>query len=413
MSQIEVHLRQALADVADEVPADSVPPLNLLADTDNVVHLASHRGTDRRRWLAPAAAAVAVLAVTAGIAVSASLPRPPQTSDVSQRVPSYYIGTPDPVGQDGGRAAIYATGSGRQIMVVRYRRAPIPAIGATAAADGRTFVIVGSGTNSHGLSLYIARFDPATRKLKVALLSEPSLRSSDFLETLALSPDGTRLAVMFRRGESHSPRSVGQVTWVTVANLNTGVTRSWTSASGTLQQDAAGPVLSWANDDKTLAFPWLPGLRAGSSSPPHRGSGVRILDTSGLGGDLIADSRMALPFIVTKGVLTVSAGYFTPAQITPDGRHLVLGVLTSNGPEFASYSVATGKLERLFGQRTNPLSAGSVSTAPVVLWASGDGRTLVASDPPGRRQVGLGIVRGGHVTKLPQPPHISPLTSSW
>ncbi len=49
MSQIEDHLRDALTDVADEIPADGVPPLNLPADPDNVVRLAD-------RWT-PAAAA--------------------------------------------------------------------------------------------------------------------------------------------------------------------------------------------------------------------------------------------------------------------------------------------------------------------------------------------------------------------
>jgi hypothetical protein len=398
MSQIENHLRDALSDVADEIPAEGVPPLNLPAGHDDtVVSLAERRGSDRRRWLAPAAAAAAVLAVAAGIAVSAGLPRPPQTGIVSQRVPRYYIATSAPDGQ-GDRAAIYATATGRQIAVLSYHGAPIPAFGTAAAANDRTFVI--GETTANATRFYLAKFDPATREatreLSVTVLAEPTLPRPDDLQALALSPDGSRLAVLwYERGASV----------LAAVNLSTGSVRRWTSAGDAFGQ-TFGPTLSWTSDDRTLAFNWFP-------SPPHRGSGVRILDTARPGGNLIADSRMVLPFTNKDHEFAVSAGYVLPAQITPDGRHIVLGVTEFNNRRsaFASYSVATGQLERVFDRGSN--HSDRVYVPPLVRWASPDGRTLVAFGPPGRRLITLGIVRGDQVSELPEPPHIDGATASW
>lgn len=392
MSQIENHLREALTDVADEIPAEGVPPLNL-PGTDNVVQLGDRRDPRRRRWLAPAAAAAAVLVVAVGIAVSAGLPRPPQTGIVSQRVPRYYIAISDAEGQ-GGRAAIYATATGQQIALVRYGGAPILAYTATAAANDRTFVVADSTAGS--TKLYLATFDPATRKMSVAMLAEPRLPRPDALLALALSPDGSRLAVLWdERG----------VSTLAAVNLSTGGIRRWTSSGGAFGQ-TFGPTLSWASDDQTLALNWFP-------SPPRRGAGVRILDTAGPGGALIADSRIVLPFTIKSHEFAVSAGYVLPAQITPDGRHIVLGVTEFNTRRsaFASYSVATGQLERVFDRGSN--HSDRVYVPPLVRWASPDGRTLVAFGPPGRRLITLGIVRGDQVSELPLPPHIDGTTSSW
>ena len=404
MSQIENHLRDALTDVADEIPADSVPPLNLPADPDNVVRLADRWITGRRRWLAPAAAAAAVLAVVVGIAVSAGLPRPPHSIiPLSQPVPSYYIALPSPGSL--GPVGIYATKTGALVTAVRFHGDNSATL-VTAAADGRTFVIVAADKHP---TLYLARFNPTTRKAQVRALRAPILPANARVEALALSPDGTKLAVGYRANASD--RSGKHV--LVVADLKTGRTREWTSTRG---EFGLFYTVTWTADDTTLAFNWFAGWQKSQSKPLLPGSGVRLLDTALPESDLVASSRLALaykarpnPFSPKKDEATVSAGVPTAPWLTPDGKTIVLPVIKLDliHAGFARYSAATGKLERTFGNGSFD-STGSDE----ILWVSRDGRTLVVYGAAGHSGT-LGILRGEHFTPLPTPPGTDITSSGW
>ena len=405
MSQIEDHLRDALTDVADEIPADGVPPLNLPADPDNVVRLADRWDAGRRRrWLAQAAAAAAVLAVAAGIAVSASLPRPQHSIIPSpEQVPAYYIALPSPGSL--GPVGIYATKTGRLVTTVRFHGDNSATL-VTAAADGRTFVIVAAGKHP---VLYLARFNAATRKAQVRELRAPVLPAKARVEELALSPDGTKLAVGYRANVSD--RSGKHV--LVVADLKTGRTHEWSSTDG---EFGLFYTLTWAADDTTLAFNWFAGWQKSQSKPLLPGSGVRMLDTALPESDLVASSRLVLaytarpnPFSPKKDEATVSAGVPTAPWLTPDGKSIVLPVikldLTHAG--FASYSAATGKLERTFGNGLyDPTSSDEI------LWVSHDGKTLVVYGAAGHADT-LGILRGDHFRTLPTPPGTDITASGW
>jgi hypothetical protein len=404
MSQIEDHLRDALTDVADEIPANSVPPLNLPADPDNVIRLAGRWNAGRRRWLAPAAAAAAVLAVAAGIAVSASLPRPPHSSiPFSQQVPAYYIALPSPGSL--GPVGIYATKTGRLVTAVRFHGDNSATL-VTAAADGRTFVIAAAEKHP---TLYLTRFNATTRKAQVTVLRAPTLPAHARIEALALSPDGTKLAVGYRANVSD--RSGKHV--LVVADLKTGRTHEWTSNHG---EFGVFYTVTWAADDTTVAFNWFAGWQKSQSKPLLPGSGVRLLDTALPESDLVASSRLALaytakanPFSPKKEEATVSTGVPTAPWLTPDGKTIVLPVikLDLSHAGFASYSAATGKLERTFGNGPyDPTSSDEI------LWVSADGKTLVVYGAAGHPDT-LGILRGDHFRSLPTPPGIIGTSSAW
>jgi Tol biopolymer transport system component len=404
MSQIENHLRDALTDVADEIPADGVPPLNLPDDPDNVIRLAGRWDTVRRRWLAPAAAAAAILAVATGIAVSAALPRPPHsTIPSSQQVPAYYIALPSPGSL--GPVGIYATRTGRLVTTLRFQGDNSATL-VTAAANGRTFVIVTAGKHP---TLYLARFNGATRTAQVRVLHAPTLPAHARVEALALSPDGTKLAVGYRANVSD--RSGKHV--LVVTDLKTGQTRDWTSARG---EFAFFYTVTWAADDATLAFNWFEGWQKSQSKPLLPGSGVRLLDTARPGSDLVASSRLALaytakpnPFSPKKDEATVSAGVPAAPWLTPDGKTIVFPVIKLDliHAGFASYSAATGKLERTFGNGSyDPTSSDEI------LWVSRDGKTLVVYGAAGHADT-LGILRGDHFRSLPTPPGTLITSSGW
>lgn len=405
MSQIEDQLRDALTDVADEIPADSVPPLNLPSDNGKVVRLADHWDSGRRRrWLAPAAAAAAVLAVTIGIAVTAALPRPPVSRGPnSQQVPAYYIALPAPGSL--GPIGIYATKTGHLVTRVRFHGDSTASL-VTAAANGGTFAIVAGQRHPN---LLIARFSSKLRMVAVSALSALAFPANARIEALALSPDGTKLAVGFR-GDVRD-RSGKHV--LDVIDLKTGQVRTWTSAHGEI---GVFYTLSWAADDTTLAFNWFAGWQTSQSKPLLPGSGVRLLDTAGPARDLMASSRLALPYTVRpnpfspkKDEATVSAGVVTAPWLTPDGKTIVLPVikLDLKHAGFASYNAATGKVERAFGN--GPYDPTGTEQ---ILWVSRDGQTLVVYGAAGHPGT-LGVLRGGHFRSLPTPLAADLTNSGW
>ena len=74
---------------------------------------------------------------------------------------------------------------------------------------------------------------------------------------------------------------------------------------------------------------------------------------------------------------------------------------------FASYSAATGKLERTFGNGLyDPTSSDEI------LWVSHDGKTLVVYGAAGHADT-LGILRGDHFRTLPTPPGTDITASGW
>ena len=482
--EITERVRAAARAAADTVTPDSVPPLRLPSDRPSRARRRSRAFASAwGRWLAPMAAAAAIVAVavamvTVGRTVTdrtggpapSSRPGPvrsgppPSSYVAAGRVPRYYVsieshGNPN---FNSSYAVVRATATGAALEVVAPPTGQT-VVAATAAADDRTFMLdtqpfAGANSNAN------QNFEPRTfRELRLSpggsILSLSTLSVSvpggQLMTGFALSPDGSKLAIAV---QPDSNKRKPDLTEVKVITLATGATRTWT-ANGTIgfgPDDARS--LSWAADERTLAFDW-------EGSGPGIHTGVWLLDLSAGGGSLLADSREAVTLIsqaslgatpVPSATVSLSVSPTGPAQatvtfsaagdwattptaspspsasptrqpatpptcqedsiITPDGSRIVCGAIGEvdeqarlNGglpgasfqrgaeTEFIEYSTATGKVARILGHWT----FGKVGALSVeVLWSNASGSVLIGviPDSSGGR---VGVISGNEFTPLP------------
>ena len=483
---IEDRLRAATRAAASTVTPDSVPPLRLAPDRS------SHSRAGSRafahvwgRWLAPMAAAAAVVAVAAAMVVvgrtvdhhsggtgpsPSSRPGPVRTGPpissyvASGRVPRYYFsieshGNPN---FNPSYAVVRATATGATLGIY------VPAVGKTVAAvtadaHDRTFVLdeqpwVNPNSNANQSfeprRFYLLTLDSGGHI--AALNPVPvSVPGGQLMTGFALSPDGKKLAIAVQPDNNKREPDLTEVKVVTLA---TGATRTWT-ASGTIgfgPDDARS--LSWAADERTLAFDW-------EGNGPGVHTGVWLLDLFAGGSSLLADSREAVTLLNQASLgttplpsasaslsvsptgpeqaavtfSTVGGGAATPTPspspsasptrqpatpptcqedsiITPDGSTIVCGAiaevderdrLNSGIPaaspqrgavtEFIEYSAATGKVARILGHwKFGKVGALSVE----VLWSDASGSVLIGviPDSGGGR---VGVISGNEFTPLP------------
>jgi hypothetical protein len=476
--EIEDRVRAAARAAADTVTPDSVRPLRLAPE-----HPFRARAGSRSlasvwgRWLAPAAAAAAVVAVAVamvlvgqtahhsprGSAAPFSEPPgpvragPPIASYVaSGRVPRYYVsieshGNPN---FNPSYAVVRATATGAAIET--YEPASGKTVTAvTADAHDRTFVLdeqpwVNPDSNANQSfeprTFYLLSLDASghIRALNPVPVSVPG---GQLMTGFALSPDGRRLAIAVQPDNNNREPNLTEVTVITLAS---GATRTWT-ANGTIgfgPDDARS--LSWAADERTLAFDW-------EGNGPGVHTGVWLLDLSSGGSSLLADSREAVTLIdqaslgatplpsataslsgpaqATVTFSTAGGGTATPTPspsasasparqpattptcqedsiITPDGSTIVCGAIAEvdghrGSPvvnpqrgaetEFIEYSTASGKVARILGHWTFD-RVGALSVE--VLWSNASGSLLIGviPDSGGGR---VGVISGNQFTLLP------------
>src|SRR5262249_32421701 len=141
----EDELRAALTMLERHAPsADAVLRAVRAADRSRRLPGLVRRGAGPRRWpgwLAPVAAAAAVVAVIIGsLAISGVILRrpvgPANSSAVFAKVPRYFVATPDPVSP--GRAVVGATATGAVLGTVAPPQPHTEFKGVAAAGDGRT-----------------------------------------------------------------------------------------------------------------------------------------------------------------------------------------------------------------------------------------------------------------------------------
>jgi hypothetical protein len=453
MSSLDESLRDAFRGIADEIPADALPPLILPPRRRRrhgpIVRGARPPGPRRTRvWLAAASSAVVVAAVIAaatGIAgglngrqsqdrlqagvsptragqpittVTASAsatppPRPP--GDVA--VPAYYVALTQPRAvfhpDERTYAVVRATMAGTVIATVTAPRPYTAFTEITAAADDRSWVlsaqkITSDRSATQPTRLFVLHVNPATRtaalRARLTPLPLSYLPAGSQAWKLALSPDGTRLAVAVAANTKAISTGAKQLQ---VVDLVTGTRRLYsgkTGCSGCVPAalglgfgiSAEDGWLSWAADDRTLAFSW-----SGTDV-----NNVRLLNTAAPGTSLLANSRLAVTAPQGPG------SYWLEVLLTADGKTIVAAKgITKHRPggglsvraELLRFSAATGKL------------AGVLSDVSVhvdyeqVLWASDSGSTLVVTGL--RNGPGAGILRGGHYTAIPWSTRT--LTAAW
>ena len=447
MTRTEDLLRAATQRAAAQIHSDSITPLDpatLAAPRRRDGSYPEARGPRLRpklgRPLAAAAAVTAVIGLSVGLhstlggAAAASKSTVPGSSGngpaaSSGTVPVYYAaltGTTQPWDGHPFDITIRSTTTGSVLATV----APpsgYGTFGMVAPGQNDDEFIVGAQpwqpvSNSHytdnndsaPVTLLMLHFDPATHAVSLGPLPGPKVSLSG-LDGVALSPDGTQLAV----AAQVSPDELG----LDVYSLTGGGVRTWSlsgaqASVGFFGTNGAGGMdtLWWRSDGQTLAFDWA--ASDGSVSE------VRLLDTSQPGGSLLADSRaiFTLSSVPAGGhfyctdVLVPSpdtatftcagelwptapaGGEPSPASTSPVSPSP--GGLTSQPTTygFGRYSVATGKSVVIVDPTVDPSSMGVNQR---VFWT--DGSSLIGTlDGP------VFALQGGRVHDIPWSGNISP-----
>ena len=312
--------------------------------------------------LAAAAAVIAVvaasLAITAGGTV-ASGPRPETTAARAAAlasIPPYYVVLTGYAGQPHRYAEIRASATGAKLATVTPPRPYGTFSRVSGAADDRTFIVavqrwvpIPAGSKaaaarrldeSARAKFFLLRFSPAARTAHLVALPVPgepgglAERSSSGLAGIALSPDGSKLAIALQRPAPMPPE-------IKVASVATGAEKTWVWPGHGWIDDfmATYQPLSWAADGHTLAF---------QQGHGNYTAGVRLLDTNTPGGSLLSSSKPAAQWQFAED----NAGNIA---ITPDGSRVIAPVTTflrhplRADLQIREFSASTGKLLRVAG----------------------------------------------------------------
>jgi len=394
----------------------------------------------RRRgpWLAPLAAAAAVVALAISLVVVRGTqneqPAPaarPAGAPVS--FPDYYLTFSQPVSDETTPVGLELrqTLTGMTLFTLQPPRG-LSFAGITGAADDRTFVAdahrdpygaFNSGGRSRTWYLVRVTGTGARAKLTMTKLPVPATPAGTEILAIALSPDGSKLAVgtaPWTDNTTHSKQAL------TVYSVATGaVLRTWTTPPGpgnwAIMSGGEGGAdpntgVAWVGNN-ALAFAVAPQT---TGPPPH---GLAVLDTSRPDGDLLASSRPVTAMPTGFGPSDQSTPFGCDPSwrvnvlVTGDGKSFVCGgygVSSAQLPEslctagtawntvgFAGFSFATGARTYLSGYRTNcqglPLTA-------YALWVNATGSQVIgwmhfADSIPGK----FGVFSNGSFRPLPIP----------
>jgi len=412
----EDELRTALTMLERHAPsADAVLRAVRAADRSRRPPGLVRRGAGPRRWpgwLAPVAAAAAVVAVIIGsLAISGVILRrpvgPANSSAVFAKVPRYFVATPDPVSP--GRAVVGATATGAVLGTVAPPQPHTEFKGVAAAGDGRTFVLAAGPTNALDggpVRFYRLILDRSGHPGRLAALPIPPEMAA--ITGLALSPDGRKLAVALLPVHGRTGPKIQ------VFSVATGAGREWVwPGTGWIGQIGitliASGELSWKADNRTLLFEHT--TRTG----PALIAQLRLLDTAAPAGSLLAAStRVPIPSAqlgpATQGSKKVPFRIPVMPLMTGDGTKLVALTFYQAAPPkklgftITEFSVRTGKpVQVLHRQR-----AASDADSPAVQWVNTSGTAMIAL----RTMPGQNSYPGGSAYGVQTPTTFTPLPPS-
>ena len=472
---VEEQLRAAGRAVSDQVR--DLPDLDLRTQpaARRARARAFRRWAGAGRWLIPMAAAATVVAVALTLVAVKSPPRVRPTTSGSpapsrsagpavtsapvdpEALPGYFVaingfearpafspGQSGPVKAPKADSVIVGeTLTGRRLATIAAPAGSTFA-GVTGAADDRTFVLdsvqLAPGARSGMLwpfqprTWYLLRIRPGATPVQVLTVLHFALPSSADVNGIALSPDGTRLAVFYQMPGSTAGFPFDGPFTLRVYSVATGaVLRSWTGANPSKGSYGYGgnglpdpnANLTWTSDGQRLAFAYRNSVSSNSSLY------LREVNVAGPGGDLFADS----PVVATIGASTTTGRYkiwCDSLGITGDGRSAVCGAelpktppvgatldaLTEPSPwigcagpsdvvypGLAKISLAGDRLTQvLYEAEPKCMGAGWAS----VLWASPSGSTVLGSvsytgDPSMKTHSAMVLYRNGTVTMLNWP----------
>jgi hypothetical protein len=324
-------LTAAFHEQADPVARTAHQPAGLFGQA------ARHRRRRAAAWagsVATAAAAVVVIASLAtvaggpattaspaGVLLAAAVTAAPPAPAAARGMPPFYVVADHtrPV------AVVRASATGQIAATV-----PLPAgtdpklTQVTAAGNDRDFVLA-LFSLSRGTRFYQLRITARGQSAGLTRLAIPALPAQEIADAIALTPDGTRLAVASQAGGRH-----GQIE---VATLASGTVRSWATTRNGTPGD-----LSWDAAGRRLAYFWV------GAAPSA--DGLWLLDTRAPGTGLLA-GRLLLP-------QTVGPDEVQDALITPGARTIVASV-TYNGTAKVSQGTVVGGIVEVSAQTGRPL----------------------------------------------------------
>jgi hypothetical protein len=351
--------------------------------------------------LAAAAAVVAVIALSLAVTRGLSPGEPAGTAASPLGTPPYYVTLNAATGLAGGSVAVVrltATGAPVARVAAPGRGGRFTVV--AAAPDDRTFVLgsqpalgpppVGSssaassggtapGAGSSVVQLeraaptafYLLRFDPVRRQTHLSRLHVPAARYT--ITGLALSPDGTKLAVA-----STPP---GQMS-IAVSTLATGTSRTWTGRWSRNFPAPAFNSLSWTNPSRVTFVWWVPGSRQKGTAPDTT---VRRLD--------LTAPETSLPAASTD-LPGVAAGRWSTA-VSPQGLRVRFQ------PGLAPYrGIAAWPTDQRWLFLARRSAAGTwqdLNRSPLTLWSNPAGTVLIANFAGPQ----IDVVGYGRFVKLP------------
>jgi len=292
----------------------------------------------------------------------------------------------------------------------------------SAAASDRSFVLAAQTglVPVHGhppqtlgarTKFYLLTIDPAARapgrRLRLTALPTPVLPPWDTYRQLALSPDGSKRAVLLGTPQADK-YTYGQL--LSVYDLATGTARNWVFNSDNLP-------MSWQADSRTLGV-------VGSLQPVRVYSGGSSPRFSYLLVDTASPGRKLRARVIFPVPNSLHLRWYA-AALTADGR-TVIGSLNDNpwarpapavtySPGYdllVTYNALSGKREVVIRKlRTSPGGSGLNTT--YLLWSDGSGRVMVIVTGPYRKHPEADIYSGGRFIPLPVASGTSPSDSAW
>lgn len=436
MTALEDRLRRDLRAESEQITPESLTDLHLPGPAvrpgrprsggswRGIRWAAGRRGALRPwlAWVKPLAAAAAVVAVIAGaLAVSRAIQGHPPAAGIPpdySGAPAYYAYTAEgpryielsngpqfAAAEPGRYIKVRATATGNLVATISPPKPYNDFSLLTAAADGRTFVLgamdnfqrrvgrsprLAERTQRTPMVFLLLRVTPDGHTT-LSTLSLPEQLTPGDVPSIALSPEGTRLALTFNQG--------GRRVVVQVITLATGQARMWTQPRARWRPLIEGQG-AWTADGRTLAVAQLPGETSGPGGPASGQAPavtrIDLLDTAGPGSSLASARTL---------VLHAPPGRSRPNLLfsTPDGAQLISPVqarLPHGGAagELAVYSARSGRLLRTMapwhwpGGPPPPGRGGS--PLQTVAWSDFTGHRLIVLQPHGGLNV-LGVVTDG------------------
>jgi hypothetical protein len=368
MPSIDNLLRDELKRVTDTVQPGQLRPLRIPVP-----------GRRWRRRLAPVAAAAAIIAVAVSAVLAAGPRLAPASAPETAAVPRYYLTFTFVLDRQFHNlpvteAVIRDTATGKITGTVKIMTNSFPAsVAATAAPDGRSFIL---GTEEHApkgeYRFFRLPISAAGKPGHLTKLPAYPVPVNAYITGIALSPDGTRLAVSSSYGVGGSPDgpAAAEVGAVEVINLVTGAVRTWTATMYQGHWYQPGQP-SWADGNRMIAFTWQ--QAKSMSNDAMTMEGVRLLDTKAP-GDNLADARMIMPKKAVSGTIN-------SVLITPDGRDVLVATSRySRGTVFVQISevptAGTGPVRVLRTEtaRATATTQGELSASGQVLSLAPGGR---------------------------------------